>query len=127
MSDYDKEILQKFSAFNLVELQSHWVLLDVNDEYPDNFFEYYTPNLTLVFFPTKSYEEVREIFEIVSDEWIFTINEVDNFWEESFYVNLDTSYDDWSVRIVFTKNNRSFWLKFPVSQYRRIKWILDRI
>jgi hypothetical protein len=41
--------------------------MDITSEYPDNYFEFYDSNLTIYFFPTKNYNEVREIFEIESD------------------------------------------------------------
>jgi hypothetical protein len=67
MSLYSSEILKKFYKYNLVELKLHSNLMDVTNEYPDEYFEYYNSNFTLLFFPTKSYNDVKEIFEIESD------------------------------------------------------------
>jgi hypothetical protein len=67
LSDFAKNFLDNFKKYNLVELKSQSNLMDVTNEYPDSYFEYYSKNLTLYFFPTKNYNQVKEIFEIESD------------------------------------------------------------
>lgn len=124
LSDYLNNFLNKFDLYNLVKLNSHSNLLDVTSEYPDDYFEYYSKNLTLYFFPTKNYNEVKEIFEIESDWNFFKINEVDNFWEESFYINLWKEFDDNFVRIIFVKNDNVIWIKISKAEYSKIKNII---
>jgi hypothetical protein len=60
-----------------LELNSN--LFDITDEYPDNYFEYYSKDLTLYLFPTKTYKEVYDIFSILKDELPYNINEINNF------------------------------------------------
>jgi hypothetical protein len=66
-SDYLKTFLKNFSNYDLTSLNTHSSLMDVTEEYPDKYFEYYSPELTIYNFPTKNYNEVREIFEIESN------------------------------------------------------------
>ena len=124
LSKWEEKILSLFSAYELTELKSHWSLFDVTSEYPDNYFEYYTLDITLYFFSTKSYEKVREIFEVESGD-MFQINELDNFGDESFYINLGESYKDWDIRVVIVKDGIVFWLKISKNEYNNVKRLLE--
>jgi len=123
-SDYFKSFLKNFSIYNLTSLDNDSPLMDVTDEYPDKYFEYYSPELTIYNFPTKNYNEVREVFEIESNWDNFTINEVDNFWEESFYINLWKDYKDNFIRIILLKENNVIWIKVSKNEYNSIKNII---
>jgi len=123
-SDYFKTFLKNFSKYNLTSLDITSPLMDVTNEYPDKYFEYYSPELTIYNFPTKNYDEVREIFEIESNWNNFTINEVDNFWEESFYINLWKDYKDNFIRIILLKENNVIWIKVSKNEYNSIKNII---
>jgi len=127
MSDYDNKVLSLFKEFNLVKLDYHWNLMDVTWEYPDKYFEYYTMDLTLLFFPNKNYNNLKDIFDIESNWYNFMIKEVDNFWDESFYINLWDDYKDDYVRVIFSKNDRVFWFKVLKSKYLKIKNILKKL
>jgi hypothetical protein len=37
-------------------------LFEITDEYPDYYYEYYSPLVTLYFFPSRSYEEIFDMF-----------------------------------------------------------------
>jgi len=127
MSIYDKRVLKSFIEFNLVELKYHWELLDVTSEYPDKYFEYYSMDLTLLFFPNKWYNEIKDIFSVESNWYNFMINEVDNFWDESFYVNLWENFEDWYIRVIFKKNGKTFWFKVSKTAYSKVKNILKKL
>lgn len=127
MSAYEKEILFLFGEYNFTKLNSHWSLLDLTSEYPEEYFEYYLPDLTLIFFSTKTYNQVKEVFEVEQDNWNYKLNEVDNFWDESFYLNFDPGFDDWYIRIVFTKKWKVFWLKISKNEYTSVKNILKSL
>lgn len=128
MSDFSNEFLEKF--FNkywkntFVELKENLNLMEITNEYPDKYFEFYNDKLTVYFFPTKKYNEVREIFEIESDGSFFTINELDNFWDESFYINLWNDYKDDFIRIILLKKGSVIWIKVSKSEYNSIKSII---
>lgn len=123
-SDYFKSFLKNFSIYNLTSLDNDSPLMDVTNEYPDKYFEYYSTELTIYSFPTKNYDEVREVFEIESNWDNFTINEVDNFWEESFYINLWKDYKDNFIRIILLKENNVIWIKVSKNEYNSIKNII---
>ena len=123
---WGQEIYNLFSEYNLTELQQHSALMDVTSEYPDTYFEYYTLDLTLYIFPTKGYSEIIEIFKLVQSDDIYTINELDNFWEESFYINLSW-IDDGYVRLIISSNGVVFWLKIAQNQYNNVKKILEEL
>ena len=128
MKDYSLKFLdiiyEKLGKDIFTKLEEHSSLMDVTSEYPDKYFEYYSSNLTLYFFPTKNYNEVKEIFEIESDWDLFIINEVDNFWEESFYINLWEDYRDEFIRIILSKNDSIIWIKVSKNEYNSIKNII---
>jgi len=73
------EINKLFSLYSLNKLEINSNLFDITDEYPDNYFEYYSKDLTLYFFPTKTYDEILDIFSVLDDELPFTLKEVNNF------------------------------------------------
>lgn len=128
MKDYSKKFLnifyEKFWEDTFTMLEEHSSLMEVTSEYPDKYFEFYSPDLTLYFFPTKDYNEVKEIFEIESDWDLFIINEVDNFWDESFYINLWEDYRDDFIRIILSKNDSVIWIKVSKNEYDSIKNII---
>ena len=124
MSPTEKEILDVFSWFNFKLLQKHASLFDITTEYPDEYFEYYNKDLVLYFFSTKNYSEVYDIFDILSDELPYDVNEVNNFWQASFYINLKEVYTDAFVRLVVQYKNKAFWLKINKDRYNEVKTLL---
>lgn len=115
------EILDLFSNYDLNKLEFNSSLFDITNEYPDNYFEYYSKDLTLYLFPTKTYNEILDIFNILKDELPFDINEVNNFWDKSFFLNLDNDIQDRFIRIVITNKWIVFWLKIKRTNYDEVK------
>lgn len=93
-------ILDGFSQFNFESIELTTNLFDITNEYPDDYYEFYSKDLTLYFFDTKTYSEVKDIFQVLSYDVSFTINEVNNFVDASFFINLDEDIQDNFVRIV---------------------------
>jgi len=120
-----EKIYSKFWENNFTKLESHSNLMDVTSEYPDNYFEYYSSNLTIYFFPTKNYKELRDIFRIESEWGLFKLNELDNFWDESFYINLLEEYNDDFIRFIYTKGNDVIWIKVSKNEYNLLKNIIN--
>lgn len=116
-----KEVLNLFNSNSLQELELNTNLFDITDEYPDNYLEYYSKDLTLYFFPTKNYSEVYDIFSILSSELPFKINETNNFWEKSFFINLNQDINDNFIRLVVSHNWVVFWLKIKKNEYNVVK------
>ncbi len=116
-----KEVLDIFSSYSLQQLELNTNLFDITDEYPDNYLEYYSKNLTLYFFPTKSYNEVYDIFSILSSELPFKINETNSFWDKSFFINLNQDINDSFIRMVVSHNWVAFWLKIKKNEYNIVK------
>jgi len=121
-----KDILYIFSKYNLSKLEIEWNLFDLTNEYPDNYYEYYSPNLTLYLFTTKSYEEVKDIMKVISYEVPYTIKEINNFEDKSFYINLKENINDNNIRVVISRKNIVFWLKIKKNSYNDIKEILKK-
>ena len=122
----EEKFLELFSDFKLQELEEKTSLFDITTEYPDQYYEFYTRDISLYIFPSKNYKEVKSIFEVLAFELPYTVNEVNNFWEASFYINLDKSHDDGVVRIVLQSKKRVFWLKIKKDRYNSVKRILDQ-
>lgn len=122
-----RDILSLFSSYNLQELEINTSLFDVTTEYPDNYIEYYSKELTLYFFPTKTYSQVYDIFKVLEYELPFNINPVNNFWDKSFYINLDNDINDNIIRIVISYKWISFWIKTKKNEYSLIKEKLNSL
>lgn len=99
-------------------------LFDITTEYPDKYYEYSNKHIAIYVFPTKTYSEVKKIFEVLEFELPYSINEVNNFWTSSFYINLDDWYSDEIVRIVLEHEKRAFWLKIKKDSYNILKEIV---
>jgi|GEM_PF-580030 len=100
------DILEAFSDYNLGKLELRSNLFDVTDEYPDDYYEYYSRDLILYFFPSKTYSEMKDIFK-VQPELPIVINEVNNFGDYSFYINL-VPEDQNHVRLVISHKSSLF-------------------
>lgn len=116
-----QDIIDIFSVYNLNKLEINSSLFDITNEYPDNYFEYYSADLTLYLFPTKTYRDLADIFTVLSDELPFTINEVNNFWDNSFFINLNNDIADRFIRIVVSNKWVVFWLKIKITEYDLVK------
>jgi hypothetical protein len=57
----------------------------------------------------------------------FTINRVNNFWNESFYINLNEDIKDNYIRSVINYKWIVFWLKIKKSEYNTIKNNLEKL
>ncbi|MCP4523161.1 MAG: hypothetical protein GY828_02990 [Candidatus Gracilibacteria bacterium] len=114
-------ILELFQSYNLetIELKSN--LFDITEEYPDDYYEYYSPELTLYFFDTKSYHEIMSIFDVLAYDLRFTTKQVDNFGDASFFINLNEDIQDNFIRTVVNYKGVVFGLKFKKSEYDTIK------
>ena len=122
-----KEVISLFTDYDLKELELNTNLFDLTDEYPDNFIEYYSKNLTLYIFPTKSYWEIKDIFTILEDELPFSIKEMNNFWDNSFYINLNDDINDNFIRLIISNKWVIFWLKIKKTEYSLVKEKLNTL
>ena len=127
LSEYEKEVLFLFKEFSFTKLLSHSSLLGITDEFPDEYFEYYSPDVTLLMFSNSEYADVKEKLTLIWDLENFSINEIDNFGEESFYINMDEWSDDGNVRVILTNKWKVFWLKISKNEYNNVKRILEDI
>jgi len=120
-----EQFIEIFQEYNLQKLSTSSSLFDITTEYPDFYYDYYSEDLSIYVFPTKTYEEVKKIFEVLRFELPYTLNEVNNFWQASFYINLENVYRDETVRIVLKHKNKAFWLKIKKDSYNAIKTLLE--
>lgn len=120
-----QKIIDLFVLYDLKKLELNSLLFDLTDEYPDNYFEYYSKDLVLYFFPTKNYNEIYDIFSVLDDELPFKINEVNNFWDNSFYLNLNEDIQDRFIRMIISNKWVTFGLKIKKTEYNLVKEKLD--
>ena len=127
--DNEKRILSKFLAYELKQVSIHQSLFDITTEYPDDYFEYIgiDGDMILYLFPTREYEQILEVFDVISYDLPFTLNVLNNFWEASFFINADEEFNDGFVRLVINSRNGVFWLKIKKDLYNDIKEILKNI
>jgi len=83
--------------------------------------------MSLYMFSTKSYSDVKKIFTLLAPDSPFSMNQVDNFWSASLYLNLEDTSDDGEVRILFEYENMAFWLKIKKDRYNIAKNILESL
>lgn len=121
------EILDLFKSYDLTRMEVNANLFDLTNEYPDEYLEYYSKDLTLYFFTTKRYTDLKDIFNVLSEELPFDINEINNFWDNSFFINLEDDIDDNIVRIVIWNNWVVFWLKIRKNDYNLVKEKLNTL
>lgn len=114
-------ILDLFSRYNLNQIELATNLFDITDEYPDSYYEFYSQNVTLYFFDTKTYSEVYDVFDVLAYDLPFAINTVNNFWNESFYINLNEDIKDNYIRSVINYKWIVFGLKIKKTEYNTIK------
>ena len=116
------------SEYVLKKIEVNSSLFELTWEYPDYYYEYYSKDLTLYLFPTRTYREVFDIFDYLSGNIPFTLNEINNFWDNSFYINLREDVEDNFVRLVISDDAVTFWLKIKKDEYNRVKnllWVSD--
>jgi len=123
----EQDFLNRFKEYKLKKLELHPRLFDLTTEYPDEYIEYYSEYLTIYLFGNKSYDSLKDIFKVLTYELPFTINEVNNFWDKSFYINLDNEFQDNQIRIVLLYKNRTFGLKMSKDVYPMIRDKLARL
>lgn len=123
----EEEVLNKFKKYNLKKVEFHNRLFGLTSEYPDKYEEYYNQNFTLYLFWNKHYDELKDIFKVLTYELPISLNEVNNFWKKSFYINLNELFTDNYVRIILEYKNRTFWLKIKKDYYNKIKNNLAQI
>jgi len=121
LTNIEKQILKSFEKHNLKEIDLHPRLFDLTWEYPNEYFEYYGKDINLYFFWNKLYSDIKDIFEVLTYELPFSINEIDNFWKKSFYINLNSWFLDDYVRVILKKSNRIIWFKIKKELYEKMK------
>lgn len=125
LSMIDNEFLNKFQVYWISESPYLSSLMWLTTEYPEKYIEYSAKNIEVLFFFDNSFQSIYEFFDIISYDLPFELKRVDNFWDKSFYINLDES--DWYVRLIIEKNARVFWLKILKSEYNNVKNILNNL
>lgn len=122
-----QDILNMFSGYNLSKLDVNANLFDLTNEYPDEYYEFYSPKFTLYFFTSKTYNQVYDIFSILQSELPFKVNPTNTFWDKSFFINFNKDVNDETIRIVVLKDWIVFWLKVKSDEYNNIKQILQNL
>lgn len=126
-----QEILNLFENFDLKQKEEtqNSSLFGLTNEYPYEYEEYYSRDkkMTLYIFKDKSYSDILNIFDVISYNLYFKIKKVNNFWDKSFYINLDADLDDSYIRFVFSYKNNNFWLKIKKDWYNEVRKILNSI
>lgn len=119
-----QKILDIFASYSLKPIELTNNLFDLTWEYPDSYYEYYSKDLTLYFFDTKTYNQVHDVFDVLAYDLPFNVNKVNNFWNSSFYINLNEDILDNYIRLVINYKWVVFGLKIKKSEYNVVKQYL---
>lgn len=123
-----KKVLDLFKKeYELKEIEINWTLFELTDEYPDHYYEYYSKELTIYLFTTKTYSQVFEMFNYLQSSLPFSLKELNNLWEKSFYINMRDDVKDNYIRVVISKNGINFWLKIRNDEYNKVKETLLKL
>ena len=114
-------ILDYFAEYNLSSVNPEEYLFSVTPEYPDPFLQWQSSDISFYSFPTKSFRDVYDIFDVLAFELPMYTNQVNNFWDKSFFINMESGWHDWYVRIVFEYQSEVFWLKIKNLHYNAIR------
>ena len=125
MTQSENDFIGEFSTFNLKELETYTNIFGITTEYPDPYYEWYSAWISVYVLSTLDYTWVKDVFEVLAFDLPYRVNEVNNFWTRSFYINLLEGYDDNYVRLVMEYENNVFWLKIRKDRYNEVKWILE--
>ena len=127
LSQTAKLVLQKFKEddFELLEQNDKDDLLDIAWEYPDDYLQYYRVWADVYILATRTFDEVKDIFEVLEYEMPFSLNRVNNFWDESFYINLDRADD--KIRFIFEYKWEVYWVKVKKENYNTVKNIINNL
>lgn len=122
-----QEILDLFKDYDLKKVDVSVNLFDLTNEYPDAYYEFYSPKLTVYFFTSKNYSDLYDIFKVLELELPFKLNASNSFWERSFFINFNSDVNDSFVRLVIVNNWIVFWLKVDKNEYENIKQKLQNL
>ena len=119
-----KDLLDLFSEMN------YWLylknqkddLLDIAWEYPDEYLQYWRDWVDVYMLTTRQYSEVLEIFEALEFDMPFSINITNSFWEQSFFINLNS--DDQKIRMIVQTASKVYGFKIKQENYEKVKQIL---
>lgn len=117
-------ILSLLEQYALDSIKPEEYLFSVTREFPDPFLQWYSSDVSFYSFPTKWYREVFDIFDVLSFELPISLNQVNNIGDKSFFINMDSGWDDSFVRVVFEYENEAFWLKIKNIHYNAIRDLL---
>lgn len=114
------KILEILSSYQLEEKTEDF-LFDITPEYPDAYLHLQSQDVSVYHFYTKTYRDVYDIFDVLQYDLPISLNIVNNFWDRSFFINMDDWWEDERVRIVFEYENEVFWLKIKKDLYNSIR------
>ena len=123
----EKDVLDIFfeNDYWLYKILEKDDLLDIAWEYPDEYLQYGREWLDVYMLTTRRFEEVSSIFWVLEDEMPFSVNNVNNFWTESFFINLERIDD--KIRFIFEYKEKVFGIKVEKINYETVKWILEQL
>ncbi len=131
LNTVEQEILDLFKNFDLEEKDkdANNSLFGLTNEYPYEYKEFYSKEkkMTLYIFDWKSYDDILNIFDVISYNLYFEVKKVNNYGDKSFYINLDPDLDDSYIRFVFSYKNKNFWLKIKKDGYNEVKVIMKSL
>lgn len=121
------DIIDLFPSYDFSRMELNTNLFDLTNEYPDEYLEFYSRDLTLYFFVWNNYSDLKDIFDVLSQELPFSVNETNNFWDNSFFININEDIDDNVVRTVISNSWVVFWLKINENYYNEVREKLNSL
>lgn len=125
LSEVEKKVLDKFSSYNAIHNEIFIPLFGALRDFPTKYETYGDNNskITIYFFGKQDYTSIKAYFESKKDILNMDVNEVNNFGDNSFYLNSPEN-NTGRTRIILKKWDYIYWIDMDKNEYNNIKTIL---
>lgn len=126
IKDLYRDILSLFKDYSFQDwfYEEYFEIFGLTYEYPQEYVVLQSDKIELYLFNNSNYSEMSNFFELLKYLW-YTLNYVDNFWNRSFFINLDSP--DWYVRLVIESGDLALWIKLHKDDYDNFRTLFEKL
>lgn len=116
----ESDFLNKFDTFFLSKQEKYTPLLWLFRDYPVKYWLFSSSSLEIYTFWENQYDYVLNYLKEKQNQAFWEVNEVNNFWDKSFYFNKI----EWKVSLFLEKDSHTYGIFVDAKDYEIIKNIL---